>query len=92
MHRNTIDVIRDAADDIAYYRHRRVALTTAYTAVAIAFAVLGFVTDDPPLLGKLLRYVAGGVLYLAIANVISCTRDIRNSRRIAAEAEAGELD
>ncbi|MGW8431748.1 hypothetical protein ACWGJ9_11695 [Curtobacterium citreum] len=92
MHRNSIDVIRDAADDIAYYRHRRVALTAAYTAVAIAFAVLGFVTDDPPLLGKLLRYVAGGVIFLAIANVFTCTRDVHNARRVAASAEAGELD
>ncbi|WIE81358.1 hypothetical protein [Curtobacterium sp. MCSS17_016] len=91
MHRNTIDVIQDASADRSYYRQRRIVVTIALGIIAVSAAVLGFVIDDPALLGKLFRYVAGGVLFLAIANVITTTLDLRNIQQVIDDAEAGGL-
>jgi hypothetical protein len=92
MHRDTIDVIREATADISFYQHRRIVVTAVLAAITLMFGYLGFTIDDPYLLGKLFRYVTGGVLFLTIANVFACTRDIRNLRRTIAAAEAGGLD
>lgn len=91
MRRTTIDVIRDATAELGYYRARRIGLTASFIAIAVTFGYFGSVIDYPALLGKLCRYVAGGVIFLAIANVVASTHDIRNTHQVIADAEADTL-